>query len=193
MGMNPEIDQNESDDLVYDLSKMPGWCKIPYISGGLYDRIQENLRQHTNQPLLTEQDEYQWFRRPSSNINNNITTCVELLKPGVKETDYSYIMPRSESNKLMLPVHLAFYDSATDINIHAVTWTSTSFAVKPIKILKHDWHKITFSDVSRYKCTECGLTGSGRFFTANYASVKSAICPDRLLTCEQEVVRDIIV
>jgi len=191
--MTPEINQNESDDLIYDLSNMPDWCKIPYIVGGLYDRIQKNLREHAEQPLLVQQDEYQWFRRPSSNINNNITTCVELLKPGVKATDYSYTTPRNELNKLILPVNLVFYDSATDIHIHAATWTSTSFTIKPIKILKHDWHKIMFGDISRYKCTACGLLGSGRFFSANFTKVKSAICPDRLLTCEQEIVRDIIV
>jgi len=192
MMIETEIDQNESDDIIYDLSKMPNWIAIPYVKGGLYDRIQENISKHSDTPLLVDQDEYQWFRRPSMSMGYlpNLTSLVKLLKPGAT---LASVILSDDKYKFILSIHLAYYDSAVNISTHAVTWVTPTSVLKPLKILKHRWEKIKWhSDVSRYKCTNCGMLGSGKFFTSNSMRVKSAICPDRLLTCNQEIIREVI-
>jgi hypothetical protein len=172
---SPEIQQNFSDDIIYDLSKVPNWITIPYIKNGLYDRLQENFRQYKNEPLLIDQDEYQWFRRPNVHgINYHITSMVRLLKP----------------NAYTETAELVIYDSAVDVFISAATWIANNKTVKPMKILKHVWNKV---GPGTFKCETCGTLGRGKFYTPNHMRVKSAICPDQLLTCEEKIVQDIVV
>lgn len=190
-----QINQNESDDLIYDLSKIPSWLRIPYVSGGLYDRVINNIRSHSNQPLLLDQEEYQWFRRPSDtyNVRSKINAKVELIKPGIKESELIFRYGNKLKNKVTT-LTLAFYNSATDISINGVTWVAESKALKPLKILKHRWEKTGYvRDTALHKCEVCGMEGFGRFYTSNYQRVKSAIMPKYLLTCDQAIIMDIIV
>lgn len=181
-----EIKQNATDDLIYDLSRIPNWLTVPYIKDGLYDRLQHNFKQYKNEDLLIDQEEYQWFRRPATiQTNFHITSRVRLLK-STAPPNFLYKHNKDYSET----VDLVIYDSAVNAFISAVTWTTTTNIIKPMKILKHAWEH---EEKGIYKCETCGMMGQGKFFTSNHMRVKSAICPNQLLTCEEKIVQDIVV
>jgi len=191
-GTATEINQNASEDLVYNLSCVPSWMIVPYVAGGLYDRVQENFSKYKHEELLINQEYHRWFRRPSTqHINFNLNTRVRLLKPEAKKAK-TYTEIRKPENLEMLD--MVIYDSASDLSISAITWVTSSNIIKPMKIFGHIWEKVKNNrDANMFKCSNCGMIGRGKFYTANHMRVKSAICPDKLLTCEEKIIEDIVV
>jgi hypothetical protein len=169
------LNKCHSDDLIYDLSLVPNWLAIPYVLGGLLDRIKQNFNEHTREVLLPDQNEYHWFRKPSPS-------------PHIIRFESKAIGGKDKS------LELALYSSAANIEIQAFTWINLDGeAIKPIKIIKHDWYKYKCeTGETIYKCDKCEMRGRGKYFLSNQIQIGSGIRPDRLLTCEQEIVRDIV-
>jgi len=179
----PSISQ-DNPDLIYNLSNMPSWLYVEYISGGLYDRVIANDEEYKNEPVLFEQDEFQWVRQTLSSSNINIVTKVNLLK---KESynDKGYFTVKDDS---LFYLELIFWKSSVYKNIQAVSWHNSNLIIKPIKILKHEWEAVVAGSAkSSYKCKVCDMVGY------KVTNTRSAILPEKLLTCDQKIIENILV
>lgn len=188
-----KFDQN-IPDLIYNLSLMPSWMYLPYEKDGLYDRVMQNNLENKDLPLVLENDEYQWFRQPlPSGINN--TVRVTLIRPGIDDSLGIY----SLSSKETLTLELAYWKSTTYKNIQAVSWVNSEVNIKPFKILKHEWEINHISlnrikeNIVNYICKKCNMKAGRTTYSSNSLRVPSAILPNKLLTCEQAIIEDIIV
>jgi len=199
MIIDTPIDQVNTE-LVYGMIQCPKWYPINYTVGGFYDRCLENFRKHAREETLTDNDKYDWVRIPTT---SNIHT-IWLAKPGkeVKKKPkmvqgrYGFIEKELWTNVVRMDLFL--YRSMAEPGVQGFTFGDRQHILKPLKILHHKWIRRTteaWNDFHAFQktgsevgwiCDKCGLTGH------SHMSNKAALIPDRLLTCDEVCVADII-
>jgi hypothetical protein len=202
-----KIDQFKND-IIYTLSKAkPDSTIVEYVENGLYDRILENFKEHIKDLELPDNEKYEWNQLvPAESRRFNST--VNLCRPGKEAKRKKYIYKASPvfsdsyypekgdvvGYKLINVVKIRkyIYRSATYPEILAYTFGDSkgNMMIKPFKIMEHDWQRIVkcIKNYSEYLwiCKKCSIQGS------SHNSAKRAIVPTDLLTCDEVVIRDII-
>lgn len=196
------VDQIEDhDDLIYTIVMCPTYEPIKYKPGGAYDRVLKNMQAHSDDELLEDNDKYQWVRVPSPSNLHSVCLVRPDKVPQRRRKEYIADGKQKEWNYWtnVVRLDLFFYYSAAYENIQAFTFGDRQRIIKPLKILKHQWeikhpkynafgHRSIslFGHQTEWTCKKCGLSAASRIGNAK------AIFPSRMLTCDEAMVRDII-
>ena len=208
----PETFNENIGDLIHKLASLPNWMPLKYATNGIYDAVLENFIASKNEEL-TENEEYQWVRiQMPSNIHS-----VRLARPNKKVEvktliTESYRTTRALTNVVRLDVY--FYRSAVYPDVQAFTFGDTKNLIKPIKKLNHAWKKSLYdqknkgyialgNDYSRtiyndsirkmggreiiYACETCKLKGIAS------STQEKAIFPEKMMTCDEVMIKDILI
>ncbi len=177
-----------NEELVYGLIQCPKWYPINYVEGGFFDRCLKNFKEHAKESNLTDNDYYDWVRIPTP---SNIHT-IWLARPGKTverklKTIYTQdgYPKRLETWVNVVRLDLFFYKSMAQPGVQGFTFGDRTHVLKPLKVLNHKWTKPgDWHDT--WKCSKCGLTGR------SHEKAEAALIPDKLLTCDEVCVADIL-
>jgi hypothetical protein len=188
-------------ELIFALIQCPKWHPVNYVVGGIYDRCVENFKSHKDDDVLTDHEKYDWVCVPTSSKIHTIW----LAKPGKKvERKYKLINTKTGYHERevwtnVVRLDLFLYRSITHKNVQGFTFGDRSKILKPLKILEHSWvvkKTESWKDFSSFGltsketcwvCSNCGLHGVSKSSTA------SVVFPDKLITCDEATVADIII
>lgn len=202
--INTPIDQINNECLILTLMQCPTWYPVNYVEGGIYDRCLQNLKNHAKDTDLTDNDIYEWYNIPELNYKRK---AIFLQRPGKtpKRKKKLYINKHGRIKESyiwtnIVKLNMYFYRSGSDQQVIAYTFGDKfgDRIIKPLKIIKHKWStkcnlewvaKMATDDPSMpvdWKCEICGLRGSST------AASWQAIEPDEPLTCDEMMIKDII-
>jgi hypothetical protein len=183
-----KIDQ-KLNDLIYNISLYKDfWClSIPYVDGGIYDRINENLILNKNNDSILENEDWGWVKIYSKHE-------IYLIKPSMKNspnnnTSYSgrnFSLTSNDYLKIKGIVKLRkyIYKSVKKPGYTAVTYGDSVRVIQPFKIMNHKFSNVkdgVVLDAYSYFCKKCGMkSGDGKF-------------PIEMLNCEEFIMKDIII
>lgn len=210
--MNSYFGPEPTDDLINDIKGCVAFAIVQYKENGIYDRVLENLKEHKDKDVLPENEAYQWV-----SIFTAQNEQIYLARPNKKqeykskkyfnsygqERDITYI-----SNVVTLRRYL--FKSVTT-NTIAITYGDKKNFIKPFKKISHNWkrlrefytHKDNIGLLSRtnrtapygrteypwlFECRACGMQGASK-----KDEITSDILPENFMTCEESMVKDILV
>lgn len=208
---------NDYEDIMnglYSVKQLP-YNLVPYRTEGLYDKIAKSMKEHRNELEMPDQDRYDWFQ---INFSWKLAFQVCLMKPGFDRVSIKVFSKDGETfykHVNYVKLNMKWYYSTKE-KCNAVTFADSTNIIKPMKILAHDWEDYGNVDMpegyeylmnvkpiyhSRYDspernkiCKKCGLLGSsyyGRDMAGN-PSLKYVIMPEKLLTCTEYTIDDIL-
>ena len=193
---------NQKDlDLIWTLNSVEwSWTVVPYISGGIYDRIFENLKQYSKEKL-TNWYRLQYFKSPKVLLIQKPGKRVYTKEKAVVDGGHTKLSWDFDDNfKLIqkssigyvnsycgvVKVQLYFYNNSVE-NAQGYTFGDSSQVIKPFTKLQHKWKDISYkSQYVEFKCMECELPGKLFYNNNNF------IIPDEFLTCEEYKMKSII-
>ena len=197
-----DVDQKIKGDLIYTLHIIRNKTYIvKYEKDGLYDAILNNFKEHSSELELFENEKYDWNALLKSEIKdeNTIYLCRPDKKPLRKRFEFN--KPKSDifkhGYKLVNVVKLRRFVYRSSYYPEIIGYTYGEITgkriINPIKILEHDWERCSFgkykyydSNILGWTCKKCSMKGY------SYSSEKKAIYPNDLLTCDEVMIKDIL-
>lgn len=192
------IDQ-VGNDLIYTMVKCPSWYPINYTEGGIYDRCFENIKSNVGKTDCHDNDKYDWIQIPTTRSIHTIF----LAKPGkeVKKVEYEAKTKYGTVTKWywtnIIKMNLFLYKSMAQKPMQGFTFGDRKNLLKPLKILDHkwirknagEWEDLEVSSRTngiKWFCKNCGMTARSQI------NNPAALFPEKLLTCDEYSIADII-
>ena len=200
-----------TDNLINDLTSCLQFTVIPYKDGGIYDRVLSIIKEWKEQEELPENEEYQWVLMPTK-AYDQIYLARPNLKQEYKTKSYidQYGSTRIHSYVSNIVTLRKYFFKSVTTNTIAITFGDNKKLIKPFKKISHNWKKLREVYISDkpgilgltnrtapyskqeypwlFECRDCKIQG-----VSKKDEISSGILPETFLTCEEVIVKNILV
>lgn len=183
--------------VISQLLRCPQHEVIPYVKNGLYDCVAHIFKQTRFDNI--DLNNSNWVR-----LKDNVLHNVLLAKPTGKPTA-NFININNMSSCGFLSVNYKSYFQIDNVarlslmvyhsktyNYQAITFGDSKNILKPLKIIDHDWKRISGCYIhgavgSIFECSKCGIKGASKAEKG-----LQIIVPQQFVSCDEYTIMDIL-